>query len=143
MRLSKPALEIIFSIRCIQKSTPFFSMPGFTNGSLATTGSSAEDFRMPFTTSGETMRFPCGGCWIYAAIPHGLRTNFGQYRRSGQSLRRSPSGYSARSAVDSSERNRFAEGNHAGMVNSTVGAPCGMAGDVSIFPNAVAVGVPA
>ena len=81
MRPNKPALEIIFSMRCIQKSTPFSSMPGFTSGSLATTGSSAEDFRMPFTTTGETMRFPSGGCWIYAAIPHGLRTNFGQYRR--------------------------------------------------------------
>ena len=47
------------------------------------------------------------------------------------------------SSVKAAHRNLSAEGDHARMVNATIGAPCGMAGDVSIFPNTIAVGVPA
>ena len=92
MRACKPAWEILFSTLGIKKSIPFCSMPGFTCESLATTVSSAEDFRMPFTTTGETSRFSCGGCWIYAAIPHGLRISFGQYSRAGKRLSGNPTG---------------------------------------------------
>jgi len=45
------------------------------------------------------------------------------------------------SAVNFTERNRFAEGNHAGMIDASIGAPRRMAGYVPVLPNAVAVGV--
>ena len=76
-----------------------------------------------------------------------LRASHGGQRkatpRSGQSLRPKSNRYFLLSAVDFSERYRFAESDHARMVNATIGAACGMAGDVRVFPNAVAVGVAA
>ena len=47
------------------------------------------------------------------------------------------------SAVKFTEGNRFAEGNHAGMIDASIGAARCMAGHVSLLPNAVAVGVSA
>ncbi len=47
------------------------------------------------------------------------------------------------SAVEELHRSRFAESDHAGVVNTSIRATRRMAGDVPIIPDAIAVGVPA